>query len=194
MCFKCNKPGHFIQFCPATEEELRANVQRRAPVGIPRTQLRTVASADAAEGSTQTGFAMPDGSIAKMVADTDTFNKARDAAKQGERERAVEAEVPAELRCPVSRSLLRNAVLLPCCGASVSDDAIGTALVEGTVAEWEATDAAAGATCTLCGTQGVRVDEVIPNRQLRAAVAAYLDDLKGSGRAAAAAAAAGSTR
>ena len=39
VCFKCNKPGHFIQFCPATEEELRANVQRRAPVGIPRTQL-----------------------------------------------------------------------------------------------------------------------------------------------------------
>ena len=116
---------------------------------------------------------MPDGSIAKMVADTDTFNKARDAAKQGERERAVEAEVPAELRCPVSRSLLRNAVLLPCCGASVSDDAIGTALVEGTVAEWEATDAAAGATCTLCGTQGVRVDEVIPN---------HIIQLEGAGR------------
>ena len=34
-------------------------------------------------------------------------------------------QVPEELRCPVTKSLFRDAVLLPCCGVSISDDAIG---------------------------------------------------------------------
>ena len=33
--------------------------------------------------------------------------------------------MPEELRCSVTKSLFRDAVLLPCCGVSVSDDAIG---------------------------------------------------------------------
>jgi len=38
--------------------------------------------------------------------------------------------VPEELSCPVSQSLFRDAVLLPCCGISVSDDAIGQARID----------------------------------------------------------------
>ena len=47
---------------------------------------------------------------------------------QAKHQAQLDAEqVPEELRCPVTNSLFRHAVLLPCCGASVSDDAIGQA-------------------------------------------------------------------
>merc|ERR1719502_284877 len=107
-----------------------------------------------------------------MVADDKQF------AQATERRRAELAvgDVPAELRCPMTNALFRNAVLLPCCGASVSDDAISQALVDD--------GAGAGATCVLCQTSGVRIDEVLPNRQLRDAVTAFLKDNKAGGAAA----------
>ena len=47
---------------------------------------------------------------------------------QAKHQAQLDAEqVPEELRCPVTMRLFRDAVLLPCCGVSVSDDAIGQA-------------------------------------------------------------------
>ena len=43
ICFRCNKSGHFIQNCPTNgDTNFDASAKRRAPVGIPRSQLREV--------------------------------------------------------------------------------------------------------------------------------------------------------
>ncbi|KAL1519430.1 hypothetical protein AB1Y20_022953 [Prymnesium parvum] len=168
-CFRCNQTGHFIQFCPTNgDPKFDAANKRRMPVGIPRDRLEVIATADTEDGERISGFQMPDGSIARMVADESQFVKAtKDSSSKVD-----DADVPEELRCPVTRKLFRNAVLLPCCGASVSDNAVSQALID--------EGGAAGATCVLCGTQGVAVDELVPNRQMRDAVDAFLEDVKGA--------------
>ena len=58
---------------PSAKPEQAA--KRRAPVGIPRSQLKTVA-ATADEGDLVTGgLLMPDGSIARMAPDEARFDK-----------------------------------------------------------------------------------------------------------------------
>ena len=172
VCFRCNKPGHFIQACPTNgDPKFDKPIKPKLPVGIPKSMLKRVGQApeDATDGAVVGGLVDRDNFIVKMVSDDATFKK------QVEKKQVVidQASVPAELKCPVTQALFRNAVLLPCCGASVSDDAIALALRDDS--------AGAGATCVLCGTQGVKQDEVMPNRQLRDAVAAFMADVQGGG-------------
>ena len=75
--------------------------------------------------------------------------------------------MPEHLKCPITGSLCRNAVVLPCCGASVSNDALHLALRE------DEHGVARGATCALCRTAGVFAGDVVPNRQLRGWVEAF---------------------
>ena len=173
ICFRCNKPGHFIAACPTNgDPKFDKPAKQMRAVGIPRSMLKRVVptAAEGADGDEPRGGMVDlDGSSVKMVADDAQFLRTTEKSK------AVldSAALPDELRCPITKTLFRNAVLLPCCGASVSDDAIAQALVE---------DAGgAGATCVLCETKGVRIDEVLPNRQLRDAVAAFLADAQSQG-------------
>ncbi|KAL3928980.1 MAG: hypothetical protein SGPRY_002162, partial [Prymnesium sp.] len=176
ICFRCGQTGHYIQYCPTNgDPKYDLANKRRMPVGIPRDRLEVVASGEGDEGEKVSGFKLADGSIARMVADEQQFAKAtRESGAKVD-----DASVPAELRCPMTHRLFHNAVLLPCCGSSVSDDAVAITLV---YKEGEA-EGDEGATCVLCGTTGVAVDEVIPNRQLRDAVEAYLEDVKGNAAA-----------
>jgi hypothetical protein len=85
-------------------------VVRRAPVGIPMRNLQKIASSSDAD--IPGGFLMADGSIARMVADERMFSKA--TSKSHEK---VDAEaVPEELKCPITKKLFRDPVVLPCCG------------------------------------------------------------------------------
>lgn len=176
ICFRCNLPGHFIQHCEASADEL-ASAPRRAPTGIPPWQLRAVeAGTDAKKG-----FVMPDGTIAVIAPDEKKFEKARQRRTSA---LATEAEVPDELRCPVSHGLFVEPVVLPCCGASVSNNVIDQALVEA---------ADGSSTCVLCNTANVAVLDVVPNKQMREALRAYLDDVRQQSGGAPAAATAGAT-
>jgi hypothetical protein len=168
VCYRCRQPGHFIQHCPNLSvadggDEGTAAV-RRAPVGIPMRNLQKIAASSDADIAG--GFLMADGSIARMVADERMFSKA--TSKSHEK---VDAEaVPEELKCPITKKLFRDPVVLPCCGASVSGDAVLQALIDDPSSD--------GTTCALCGTTGVKVDEVIPNKQMRDALKAFFEDVK----------------
>lgn len=119
VCFRCNQPGHYIQFCPSNGEPNEPQQQqRRRPVGIPTVFLKTV-EADVG------GFQMADGTVARMVPDGSTFNKETRNAVKGVR--LDPKLVPEELRCPMTKGLFREPVVLPCCGASVSNDAVAQA-------------------------------------------------------------------
>merc|ERR1719162_201025 len=68
VCFRCNTPGHYIQFCPTNgDPKFDQAAKRRAPVGIPRSQLKTVATTADEGDLVEGGLQMPDGSIARMT-------------------------------------------------------------------------------------------------------------------------------
>jgi len=70
----------------------------------------------------------------------------------------VDAEaVPDELKCPITKTLFRDPVVLPCCGASVSGDAVLQALIDDPSSD--------GTTCALCGTAGVKVTYIYVYRE-----------------------------
>eukprot|EP00900_Chrysochromulina_parva_P002192 jgi/Chrpa1/11974/Chrysochromulina_OHIO_Genome00003768-RA len=105
-----------------------------------------------------------DGSIVRMVADDSQFFHLTERRK----DHLDLSAVPNELKCPISKRLLRDAVLLPCCGASVCNDAVGQALVDD--------GSGAGATCVLCQSAGVSIDDIVPNKNVRMLVAAFEND------------------
>eukprot|EP00967_Tisochrysis_lutea_P137741 scaffold247697_cov39-Tisochrysis_lutea.AAC.1 len=169
VCYRCRQQGHFIQNCPNNSvadggDEGTATHVRRAPVGIPLSRLQKIASSGDADVSG--GFLMADGSIARMVADERQFSKVTSKS----REKVDTEAVPEELKCPITKKLFRDPVVLPCCGASVSSDAVLQALIDDPSSD--------GTTCSLCGATGVKVDEVIPNKQMRDALKAFFEDVK----------------
>ena len=85
------------------------------------------------------------------------------AAGLGDADRArMVADAPPHLVCPVSKDLLRDAVMLPCCGESASEDAARSALNR-------------TGRCPLCQSS-MTADRLVPNRSIRAAVATFIVD------------------
>ena len=66
------------------------------------------------------GLVDESGNSLKMLADDAQFMR---TVSKGQPQLDT-ANVPEELKCPITKVLFRSAVLLPCCGASVSDDAM----------------------------------------------------------------------
>lgn len=60
----------------------------------------------------------------------------------------AEAMAPDNLRCPLTKTLLRDAVVLPCCKMCVNDNAIRQELLN------------SGLRCPLCSTENVSPDSV----------------------------------
>jgi len=159
--------------------------RRREPRGLGAFELVKVAEVGSEPVDVQ-GFEM-DGAIYRQVP-----NDARFLAAMAMSKRQVDpSAVPAELKCPLTKKLIHDPVVLPCCGFSVSVEVVMKALSGGTDSEAE------GGTCVFCHTTGVQVDALIPNRQMREAIAVFFEDVKhaqadacearsGSGRGAAA--------
>lgn len=73
------------------------------------------------------------------------------------------ADFPEELSCPLCRWLLEDAVMLPCCAASVCESCARERLAE------------SGNKCPLkeCGASDTSQDDLIPNRRLRSKAGDY---------------------
>ena len=85
-------------------------VKNRAPVGIPKSMLKRVAPAPAegADGEPSAGLVDADGYTVTMVADDAQFRKATEKVQP----QLETTAVPDELKCPITKTLFRNAVLL----------------------------------------------------------------------------------
>ena len=108
VCYRCNTPGHYIQFCPTNGDPKFDQVRRRTPVGIPRSQLKTVASG--ADEGVEGGLMMPDGSIARMTPDEARFDKHQ--AKQQQQLDAGQVPPAPFRRAPPPSTALRSSPLL----------------------------------------------------------------------------------
>ncbi|KAI9034234.1 DWNN domain-containing protein [Hyaloraphidium curvatum] len=166
VCFRCGQKGHWISECPTIgDKEFDNRPRLKRTTGIPRSFLKPVDEATAAAGGVMVSA---DGSLVVATANEQAFEKAVASRAKG---MAVdlseiwdEAPVPKELACPICKKLIRDAVVIPCCGVSFCDDCIRNHLTA---------DETHGQ-CPNCLEDGINADRLVPNKHLRAAAENHL--------------------
>eukprot|EP00850_Spirogloea_muscicola_P021552 SM000253S09041 [mRNA] locus=s253:145051:152434:- [translate_table: standard] len=144
------------QQCPTNGDPAYDARRVKLPVGIPRTRLK----ADE-EGT----YILPDGSVATMQPDEQSFRKEADAFLSM---RPQTIEVPPELQCPLCHRIFRDAVLIPCCQYSFCDQCIRQELI-------------AKGRCPQCGSTKYKNDDLLPNIALRQAIERFMEQQVASG-------------
>lgn len=74
-------------------------------------------------------------------------------------------QIPDELKCPLCTELMREAVLIQCCGNSFCDECIRNNLLDSESKE-----------CPVCHKTDMSPEELVPNLMLRQAVTKFLND------------------
>jgi len=176
-CSICKKTGHAKNVCPEAHLIPKSEERHQFPSGIPKTNLRPAQPGDK--------FAMlgPDGYVVSDIEqkaaqikkkDKPSFMDDDDESK-GEFDSATAAgatvsKIPQELKCPYGDHLLKDAVIIPCCGHFVCcDQCIREKISNDEVVECpnEACDQEIGSLTT-----------ITPFVEMRRKVNDYLNDLK----------------
>ncbi|KNC98149.1 cleavage polyadenylation factor subunit MPE1 [Spizellomyces punctatus DAOM BR117] len=167
ICYRCGQKGHFINQCPTIGDKDFDRPKLKRTTGIPKIFLKVVDDKQAAGGGvmvTQNGelvVAQPNEQAwANMAARTRNYLGAGDVHEM--------APVPSELACPLCTKLLRDAVLIPCCGTSYCDECIRAHLLDNEDPEQRLK-------CPNCGSDQ-SPDNLVPNKSLRQAVEHHIRD------------------
>ncbi|KAI4981114.1 hypothetical protein ZWY2020_021599 [Hordeum vulgare] len=149
ICHRCKVPGHFIQHCP-TNGDTRYDVRRmKPPTGIPKSML----------------MATPDGSYA-LPSGAGAVLKPNEAAFEREIEglpttRSL-SDLPQELRCPLCKEVMKDAVLTSkCCFKSFCDKCIRDYIINKSMC--------------VCGATSILADDLLPNKTLRETISRILE-------------------
>ncbi|KAG9452001.1 hypothetical protein H6P81_004905 [Aristolochia fimbriata] len=141
ICHRCKVPGHFIQHCP-TNGDPNYDIKRvKPPTGIPKSMLMATP-----EGS----YALPSGAVAVLRPNEAAFEKEIEGLPTT---RSV-SDLPPELRCPLCKEVMKDAVLTgKCCFKSFCDKCIRDHIMS-------------KAMC-VCGATNILADDLLPNKTLR---------------------------
>ncbi|KAF3786149.1 putative RING finger protein P8B7-15c [Nymphaea thermarum] len=141
--------GHFIQHCPTNGDPNYDIKKVKPPTGIPKSML--VATPD---GS----YALPSGAVAVLRPNEAAFEK----EIEGLPSTRTVGELPAELRCPLCKDVLKDAVFTSkCCYESFCDKCIREYIIT-------------QSKC-VCGETNVLADDLLPNKRLRETINRILE-------------------
>ncbi|OQU91736.1 hypothetical protein SORBI_3001G241100 [Sorghum bicolor] len=149
VCHRCKVPGHFIQHCP-TNGDARYDVKRmKPPTGIPKSMLMQTP-----DGS----YALPSGAGAVLKPNEAAFEKEIEGLPTT---RSV-GDLPPELRCPLCKEVMKDAVLTSkCCFRSFCDKCIRDYLINKSMC--------------VCGATSILADDLLPNKTLRETINRILE-------------------
>ncbi|CAL4916852.1 unnamed protein product [Urochloa decumbens] len=149
VCHRCKVPGHFIQHCP-TNGDARYDVRRmKPPTGIPKSMLMQTP-----DGS----YALPSGAGAVLKPNEAAFEKEIEGLPTT---RSV-GELPPELRCPLCKEVMKDAVLTSkCCFRSFCDKCIRDYIINKSMC--------------VCGATSILADDLLPNKTLRETISRILE-------------------
>ncbi|PAN47219.1 hypothetical protein PAHAL_9G242900 [Panicum hallii] len=149
VCHRCKVPGHFIQHCP-TNGDARYDVRRmKPPTGIPKSMLMQTP-----DGS----YALPSGAGAVLKPNEAAFEKEIEGLPTT---RSV-GDLPPELRCPLCKEVMKDAVLTSkCCFRSFCDKCIRDYIINKSVC--------------VCGATSILADDLLPNKTLRETISRILE-------------------
>ncbi|XP_060939390.1 E3 ubiquitin-protein ligase RBBP6-like, partial [Limanda limanda] len=161
VCYRCGKPGHYIRQCPmllVQDKSVEGPKPVRISKGIPQSFMVI------AEPGTKGAMLTSTGEYAIPAIDAKAYAKGKKErppfVPHDQSPSEVDAEpIPDELLCPICNDLMRDAVVIPCCGNSFCDDCIRTALLD-----------SKEHICFTCRQSDVSPDNLVINRGIRKAV------------------------
>ncbi|XP_010256056.1 PREDICTED: uncharacterized protein LOC104596546 isoform X2 [Nelumbo nucifera] len=141
ICHRCKVPGHFIQHCP-TNGDPNYDIKRvKPPTGIPKSMLMATP-----EGS----YALPSGAVAVLKPNEAAFEKEIEGLPTT---RPI-SDLPPDLRCPLCKEVMKDAVLTSkCCFKSFCDKCIRDHIISKPMC--------------VCGATNILADDLLPNKTLR---------------------------
>ncbi|KAF6162721.1 hypothetical protein GIB67_028990 [Kingdonia uniflora] len=141
ICHRCKVAGHLIQHCP-TNGDPNFDIKRvKPPTGIPKSMLMATP-----DGS----YALPSGAVAVLKPNEAAFDKEVEGLPST---RSLN-DIPSELRCPLCKEVMKDAVLTSkCCFNSFCDKCIRDLMIS-------------KSQC-VCGATNVLADDLLPNKALR---------------------------
>ncbi|KAG6469413.1 hypothetical protein ZIOFF_074130 [Zingiber officinale] len=154
VCHRCKVPGHFIQHCP-TNGDPNYDIKRvRPPTGIPKSMLMATP-----DGS----YALPSGAVAVLKPNEAAFEKEIEGLPTS---RPV-SDLPPELRCPLCKEVMKDAVLTSkCCFRSFCDKCIRDYIMSKLMC--------------ICGATNILADDLLPNKTLRETINRILESTTSS--------------
>ena len=162
-CARCGEWGHRDKMCPTIGDPKYDPIEYQRTGNLPKAVRQTVDSLDGLDLTNKTVTTNEDGTY-DIVAASSAGLKAimRDGAVFKEQELNME-EVPEALKCPISTSLLREAVELPCCHKCVNDEPIRKKLL-----------GSEDMKCPLCEQANVSLEGLLVRKDVRKSVDDYL--------------------
>ncbi|KAH7277578.1 hypothetical protein KP509_39G057500 [Ceratopteris richardii] len=149
ICHRCGIAGHFIQHCSTNGDPAFDVKKMKPPTGIPKSML--VANPD---GS----YALPSGTVAILRPNEAVFEKEVEGLPSSK----SLVDIPFELRCPLCKNVLKDAVLTSkCCFKSYCDKCIRDHILS-------------NGKC-VCGATNILADDLLPNKTLRDAITRLLE-------------------
>ncbi|XP_064957580.1 E3 ubiquitin ligase PQT3-like isoform X2 [Musa acuminata AAA Group] len=154
VCHRCKVPGHFIQHCP-TNGDPNYDIKRvKPPTGIPKSMLMATP-----DGS----YALPSGAAAVLKPNEAAFEKEIEGLPTT---RPV-SDLPPELRCPLCKEVMKDAVLTSkCCFRSFCDKCIRDYIITKLMC--------------ICGATNILADDLLPNKTLRETISRILESTTSS--------------
>ncbi|SPO20897.1 related to MPE1 - subunit of CPF involved 3' end formation of mRNA [Ustilago trichophora] len=131
VCFRCGKPGHWIQDCPTNDDKEFDNRPRfKRTTGIPKSMLKTVEQPT--EEDQRAGVMLTaDGTYVVARVDQESWRKNRVRTKPLTQSDVYQSTpTDTSLACPLCSKLLRDAVVTPCCKTKYCEECIQTHLLE----------------------------------------------------------------
>ncbi|KAJ8486185.1 hypothetical protein OPV22_018670 [Ensete ventricosum] len=154
VCHRCKVPGHFIQHCPTNGDPNYDMKRVKPPTGIPKSMLMTTP-----DGS----YALPSGAVAVLRPNEAAFEKEIEGLPTT---RPV-SDLPPELRCPLCKEVMKDAVLTSkCCFRSFCDKCIRDYIITKLMC--------------VCGATNILADDLLPNKTLRETISRIIESTTSS--------------
>lgn len=167
VCYRCQKKGHWIQACPTNDDpDFKPVARAKRTTGIPRSFLKTVEKPVEGEEDARGVMLNADGEYVQVLTDTRTWEKFQEKAVASKAQAANADAANKEMEergivCPVDKRMYVDPVKTPCCEKTYCHDCIENALADGDLV------------CPNCATEGVLIDDLVPDEEMVGKIRAY---------------------
>lgn len=157
-CFRCGQKGHYINACPTNEDPNFNPPRIKRTTGIPKTFLKPVSSVE-----DENVMVTSDGTLVSVPPNERIWNQMTTVKGTG-MDAEFMASIPAHLKCPICSGIMREAMEMPCCGASYCDECIREILLN------EDRGVGEEFVCPSCKRAPIYPDTLLPNKVVRQAI------------------------